>query len=92
MKDKPEEAREAIVAELKQMLRLKVWYPVRYSDLSAAARKAILRTTIFLKEKFTADGLFEKLKARLVAGGDQQDKELYENLSIPSPCTCALIQ
>ncbi len=71
MKDKPEEARTAIVAERKQMLRLKVWHPVRYSDLSAAARKAILRTTMFLKEKFTADGLFEKLKPRLVAGGDQ---------------------
>ena len=91
MKDKPEEAREAIVAELKQMLRLKVWHPVRYSDLSAAARKAILRTTMFLKEKFTADGLFEKLKARLVAGGDQQDKELYENLSSPTASTSSVM-
>ena len=25
---------------------------------------------MFLKEKFTADGLFEKLKARLIAGDD----------------------
>jgi hypothetical protein len=50
MKDKPVEAREAIIAELKQMLRLKVWHPVHYSNLSAAARKAILRTSMFLKE------------------------------------------
>ena len=91
MKDKPVEAREAIIAELKQMLRLKVWHPVHYSNLSVAARKAILRTSMFLKEKFTADGLFEKLKARLVAGGDQQDKELYENLSSPTAATSSVM-
>ena len=85
------EAREAIIAELKQMLRLKVWHPVHYSNLSVAARKAILRTSMFLKEKFTADGLFEKLKARLVAGGDQQDKELYENLSSPTAATSSVM-
>ena len=91
MKDKPVEAREAIIAELQQMLRLKVWHPVHYSNLSVAARKAILRTSMFLKEKFTADGLFEKLKARLVAGGDQQDKELYENLSSPTAATSSVM-
>ena len=37
---------------------------------------------MFLKEKFT--GIFEKMKARLVAGGDQQDKALYEDLSAVS--------
>lgn len=26
------------------------------------------------------------MKARLVAGGDGQDKELYENLSSPAVC------
>jgi hypothetical protein len=33
------------------------------------------------KEKFNGDGSFDKLKARLVAGGDGQDKSLYDNLS-----------
>jgi hypothetical protein len=28
---------------------------------------------MFLKEKFNGDGSFDKLKARLVAGGDGQD-------------------
>ena len=31
---------------------------------------------MFLKEKFTADGVFEKLKARLVAGGHLQDRDI----------------
>ena len=82
MKDKPVEAREAIIAELKQMLRLKVWHPVHYSNLSVAVRKAILRTSMFL---------FEKLKARLVAGSDQQNKELYENLSSPTAATSSVM-
>ena len=43
---------------------------------------------MFLKDKHSADGVFEKFKARLVAGGDQQDKNLYENLSSPTTATC----
>jgi hypothetical protein len=35
----------------------------------------------FLKEKFLATGEFEKLNAMLVAGGDQQSKKLYDDLS-----------
>ena len=31
-----------------------------------------------------ASEMFEKFKARLVAGGNQQDKELYDNLSSPT--------
>jgi hypothetical protein len=35
---------------------------------------------MFLKEKYLASGEFEKLKTRLVAGGDQQDKDMYDDL------------
>ncbi len=31
--------------------------------------------------KYLPDGAFDKLKARLVAGGDQQDKSLYDEVS-----------
>ena len=34
---------------------------------------------MFLKEKFSPDGTFDKLKARLVAGGHLQDTEIYNN-------------
>jgi hypothetical protein len=33
---------------------------------------------MFLKEKYLASGEFDKLKARLVAGGNQQDKDMYD--------------
>ena len=39
---------------------------------------------MFLKDKYDAAGDFQKLKARLVAGGDKQDKNLYEDLSSPT--------
>jgi hypothetical protein len=45
---------------------------------------------MFLKEKYLASGEFDKLKARLVAGGDQQDKDMYDDLSAPTVSTCAV--
>ena len=31
---------------------------------------------MFLKDKYTADGNFDKLKSRLVAGGHLQDRDI----------------
>ena len=45
---------------------------------------------MFLKQKNNPNGSFLKLKARLVAGGDQQDKSLYEDLSSPTVSTSAV--
>jgi hypothetical protein len=45
---------------------------------------------MFFKEKFSPTGEFEKLKARLVAGGDQQDKSLYDDISSPTVATTAV--
>jgi hypothetical protein len=41
---------------------------------------------MFLREKHDAVGKFIKMKARLVAGGDGQDKAMYEDLSSPTVC------
>jgi hypothetical protein len=42
---------------------------------------------MFLKDKYFASGAFEKFKARLVAGGDQQDRSMYEDLAAPTAAT-----
>jgi hypothetical protein len=46
---------------------------------------------MFLKDKYLASGVFEKFKARLVAGGHQLDKRLYENLSSPTVATSSVL-
>ena len=42
--------------------------------------KKVIKSHLLFKEKF-ADGKFIKMKARLVAGGDGQDKSIYSNIS-----------
>jgi hypothetical protein len=78
----------SIVKEVKQMLDQEVWEGQDASQLSAEDWETVISSMIFLKEKFTAEGLFQKLKARLVAGGHQQKKELFEdNKSAPTVAT-----
>lgn len=75
---------DAVAAEIQQMLDLKVWEPVRFGSLTAEQRASTIWSSIFLKEKKRADGSFDKLKARLVASGNQQDRSLYESVSSPT--------
>lgn len=84
------EASRVILQELKQMLDERVWVPVSGAKLTAAQRAAIIRSSMFLKRKNNPDGSFQKLKARLVAGGDQQDKGLYDDLSSLTVSTSAV--
>jgi len=60
--------------------------------ISYRDRRSAIRCSIFIKEKFKPDGLFDKLKARLVAGGDQQDRTVYSDNETSSPTvpTCSL--
>ena len=84
------EAEKVIMKELEQMLNKSVWTPIDVRRLTAEQRGRIIRSSMFLKEKFLATGEFEELKARLVAGGDQQDKNPYDDLSAPTVSTSAV--
>lgn len=66
-----DKARNVIKDELDQMINKRVWTPVRVLDLSSYQRRAIIRSSMFIKEKFFPTGQFEKLKARLVVGRNQ---------------------
>jgi hypothetical protein len=90
LRERGDEARPVIMAELQQMIDKKVWHAVHTFDLTALERKAVIRSSMFLKDKYMASGMFDKFKARLVAGGDQQDKELYDNLSSPTASTASV--
>jgi hypothetical protein len=81
----PEAADAAIRKELKQLYDLQTFSPVDPHTLTSEDRKSAIRSFLFLKEKFAADGSFEKLKARMVGGGDRQDRSLYSEEEIASP-------
>ena len=90
LRTRGDEAARVIKAGLQQMIDKRVWVPVLGSRITSAQRSAIIRSSMFLKRKNNPDGSFLKLKARLVAGGDQQDKELYDDLSSPTVSTSAV--
>ena len=79
-------AREAIAAEFQQLNSRKVWRAIHSSkSASHSKHKKILPCSMFLKEKFNAHGVFEKLKARLVAGGHRTETSLYSSSETSSP-------
>ena len=81
----------AIRKELQQLLDKTVFEFKHENQLSNRQLKKIIRSSMFLKEKFDAAGIFEKLKARLVAGGDMQDRNLYEDVSSPTASLSSLL-
>jgi hypothetical protein len=90
LRERGEEATPVIVAELKQMLDKGVWHGVHTYQLTRSQRRSIIRSSMFLKDKFLASGAFERFKARLVAGGNGQDRTLYDNLSSPTVATTSV--
>ena len=91
LRDRRDEATPVIMAELKQMLDKHVWHGVHKSSLTPMQRSAIIRSSMFLKDKYLASGAFERFKARLVAGGNQQDKGLYNDQSSPTVATASVL-
>jgi Reverse transcriptase (RNA-dependent DNA polymerase). len=78
-------AKRAIRKEFDQLFKKKaVLKPVKRSDLSGKQRRKIIRSSMFLKEKFDGMGKFEKLKGRLVADGRMQDRSLYADKQSPT--------
>jgi len=59
----------------------KVFVPVKRSGVP---NNLIIRSHMFLKYKYDAQGKLEKLKARLVADGRVQDRDLFPNRYSPT--------
>jgi Reverse transcriptase (RNA-dependent DNA polymerase) len=66
------------------------WTPVHLNNLKAGERRSIIRSSMFIKVKFDAGGSFKKLKARLVSGGNQQDKSIYDDFAAPTVSTSSV--
>jgi hypothetical protein len=76
-------AQESIKIELTNMLKKQVFKGLLAGE--EAAMQPPIPSHMFLKEKFTPNGDFDKLRARLVANGQYQDRyTTYENISSPT--------
>ncbi len=83
-----EKAREA---DLKQLfVDKKALIPVSWEDLSKEQRRRVIRSHMFLTKKYN-DGVFEKLKSRIVADGRTQDRSIYTDHSSPTVKTSSVM-
>jgi hypothetical protein len=77
------EVSKAITGELKQLFEeLQALLPVSKDEIPQSIK--VLKSHMFVVEKHLACGKFDKVKARLVADGRDQDPELFPNKSSPT--------
>ena len=81
---------DSIVQEIEQLNDRQSFEGVQTENMTPEERKRIISSSMFLKDKYTADGKFEKLKARLVAGGHQQDRAIYDESGSPTATTASI--
>jgi hypothetical protein len=80
---KMEASTVAIEAELRMLFQeLKALRCVRRASIKAGTK--ILKSHMFVVEKYLACGEFDKMKARLVADGRDQDPVMYPDKSSPT--------
>jgi hypothetical protein len=75
---------KSMLVEISGLVDKSCFEGVHVSTLTDSQTKKIIRSSMFLKEKYKADGEFEKLKARLVAGGHMQDRSEMGDVSSPA--------
>lgn len=87
LKKMPKETMNSLFKEITQMVDKKVWKGVIPSQVKSfkQQKKIVIKSFMFLKEKFLSNGEFEKLKARLVAGGHMMDRSLIPEDLMSSP-------
>ena len=90
MKENPVETAPAILTELQNLTKKKVFTGRHLHELSDFQRKRILRSQMNITRKVApnSDGTgraADKVKARLVAGNDGQDRNMYSRSETSSP-------
>ena len=71
-------ATESIRGELQQLVDKGFAKPIAPGQLTPEIIKSAIRSKMFVKQKMKPNGTVDKIKSRLVARGDQQDRTLYE--------------
>ena len=76
-----EEARRAILDEIGNMINYSVGYYIKYDQIPLNLRRNILRSFMFVKEKYHPDGRHDNTKARFVGDGAHQSRHSYDIIS-----------
>ena len=84
IRQNPEPAIEAAFKEVKQMVTKDVLEGTLWEDIPPHLRDKIVPSFMFAKDKIDAEGIWERLKARLICGGNFQIRELFEKHSSPT--------
>ena len=92
-KHRADSALSAMRDELKQLMESKTFEPAHYHNLNNFEKSKAIPSHMFLKEKFKADGTFDKIKARLVAGGNFVDTSQMGDIAahVVNPITVMML-
>lgn len=75
---------QAMDEEIKSLMKLKVFKFILQAELPPEDANRVAPCHMFLKEKYNADGSYQKMKARLVAGGNWVDPSLVGDTKAPT--------
>ena len=81
--ERAQESREAIRDEVMNMLTYRVGHYIRWEDIPREEKRNVIQAFMFIKIKEKPDGSFDKVKARLVGKGNDQEDHLYMILYLP---------
>ena len=84
MSDNQQQIQEALFEEIDNMMRNKVVKPIHPTHYTSSIKKRTVPAHMFFKMKYKADGSFDKVKARLVANGDQQHPDTIGDTFSPT--------
>ncbi len=68
-------------------MNVKAFQPTRWETVGEQTRNKIILSHMFLKDKLLANGEFDRMKARLVAGGNFVDARCVCETNAPNPFT-----
>lgn len=74
----------AMEEELHSLMHMKVFKFIKENEIPSNHRTRIVPCHMFMKEKYNADGSYQKMKARLVASGNFVDQSLIGDTKAPT--------
>ena len=72
LKQRPDEAMKALREEVQKALKINIWKPIHWEQLSEEEKKLVIPMMANYLEKYKPDNTFDKFKVRVLNRGDMQ--------------------